>query len=45
MIHLCERLLHRPETPTEKLAGLSLEELSRLSQELHEQILKTREDD
>lgn len=35
-VHLCERLLRRPETPAEKLAGLSLEELDRMAQELEE---------
>jgi predicted transposase/invertase (TIGR01784 family) len=33
-IHFCERLLERPETPTEQLAALSLAELSRLAEEL-----------
>jgi predicted transposase/invertase (TIGR01784 family) len=41
-IRVCERLLQRPETPTEQLAGLSLEELAGLSKELEEQILKAR---
>jgi predicted transposase/invertase (TIGR01784 family) len=33
-IQLCERLLQRPETPTEQLAGLPLEELTRRADEL-----------
>jgi predicted transposase/invertase (TIGR01784 family) len=33
-IHFGERLLHRPETPTEQLAMLSLEELTRRADEL-----------
>jgi predicted transposase YdaD len=33
-IHLCERLLKRPETPAEQLAGLSLEDLERMAQDL-----------
>ena len=40
VIHLCERLLKRPETPAEKLASLSLEELARLAEELQGQVLK-----
>jgi flagellar biosynthesis/type III secretory pathway protein FliH len=42
VIHLCERLLNRPETPTEKLAALSLEQLARLADELQGQVLKMR---
>jgi predicted transposase/invertase (TIGR01784 family) len=34
MIQVFERLLERPETPTEQLAALSLAELSRLAEEL-----------
>ena len=41
IIHLCERLLNRPETPKENLAGLSLEQLARLADELQGQVLKT----
>ena len=37
-IHVCERLLHRPETPTEQLAQLPLDELTRLADELQEQL-------
>jgi hypothetical protein len=33
-IHLCEQLLQRPETPTEQLLLLSLEELARVADEL-----------
>ncbi len=40
MIHLCERLLKRPPTPTEQLAGLALDELTRLADELQAQLLK-----
>ena len=39
-IHLCERLLNRPETPTEQLVSLSLEELTRLANELESHLLK-----
>jgi hypothetical protein len=39
-IHLCERLLNRPETPTGQLAGMSLEELSRLAEELQANLPK-----
>jgi hypothetical protein len=39
---MCEQLLDRPETPADQLAGLSLEELNRLSQELQRLILKTK---
>jgi len=40
MIHLCERLLQRPQTPTEQLAELSLEDLTRLADDLQAQVLK-----
>jgi predicted transposase/invertase (TIGR01784 family) len=39
-IHLCERLLNRPLTPTEQLASRSLEELIQLADELQAQVLK-----
>jgi predicted transposase/invertase (TIGR01784 family) len=39
-IHFCERLLERPQTPRERLASLSLEELTRLQQELQDLALK-----
>jgi predicted transposase/invertase (TIGR01784 family) len=42
IIHFCEQVLHRPETPTEQLAGLSLEELTRIAGELQEQVLQRR---
>src|SRR6266404_134471 len=38
LIHLCERLLNQTETQTEQLAGLSLEALSRLADDLQEQL-------
>jgi hypothetical protein len=38
-------LLNRPETPTDQLAGLSLEELNRLGQELQGLILNPRKAD
>jgi len=41
-IHFCEYLLHRQETPTEQLVSLSLEDLSRLADELQAQVLKQR---
>jgi predicted transposase/invertase (TIGR01784 family) len=41
-IHLCEQLLNLPETPTEELAALSLGELTRLADELREQVIKSR---
>ena len=34
LIHLCERLLHRPETPTEQLSQLPLDQLTRRADEL-----------
>lgn len=37
-IHLCERLLQRPETPTAQLAAMSLEDLTRLANELQAQL-------
>ena len=33
-IHLCERLLNRPLTPTEQLASRSLEDLIQLAEDL-----------
>lgn len=39
-IHLCERLLKRPLTPTEHLVSRSLEDLTRLAEELQAQVLK-----
>jgi predicted transposase/invertase (TIGR01784 family) len=42
IIHLCERLLQRPETPTEHLAGLSLDDLTRLAADLQNQVQMQR---
>jgi hypothetical protein len=42
VIQLCERLLKRPETPTEKLAALSIEDLTRLADELQGQVFKEK---
>ena len=39
-IHLCERLLKRPLTPTEELLNRSLQELTQLTDELEAQVLK-----
>jgi predicted transposase/invertase (TIGR01784 family) len=39
-IHLCEQLLQRPLTPTEQLAGRSLEDLIQLVNTLQAQVLK-----
>ena len=39
-IHVCERLLNRPETPTSHLASMPLDELNRLAMELQEQFAK-----
>ena len=40
IIHLCEHLLHKAETPTEELMALSLEDLARRAEELQGQVLK-----
>ena len=40
VIHLCERLLQRPQTPTEQLAAQSLDDLTRLAAELQGHLLK-----
>ena len=45
IIHFCERLLDRQETPKEQLLGLPVEELTRLGQELQEQVLKRNKTD
>ncbi len=37
-IHLCQRLLKRPMTPTEELARLSVEELDRLATQLESEV-------
>jgi predicted transposase/invertase (TIGR01784 family) len=42
IIHFCERLLQKPETPAAQLANLSLEELTRLADELQAQALQQR---
>jgi predicted transposase/invertase (TIGR01784 family) len=42
LCHLCERMLKRPETPAEQLANLSLEDLTRLADDLQAQLLKQR---
>ena len=42
LIHLCERLLHRPETRGEQLFAFSLEDLNRLADELQAQVSKRR---
>jgi predicted transposase/invertase (TIGR01784 family) len=39
-IHLCERLLNRPLTPTEQLVSRSLEDLIHLADDLQAQVLK-----
>jgi hypothetical protein len=42
IIHLCESWLNRPETPAENLAILSLEDLTRLANDLQAQAQKQR---
>ena len=41
MIHLCERMLGRPETPAEQLTALSLDDLTHLADDLQGQVPKT----
>ncbi len=41
-IHLLERLLNLPQTPTEQLSSLSLEDLGKLADALQEQLQKQR---
>ncbi|HEV3438049.1 MAG TPA: hypothetical protein VG122_11860 [Gemmata sp.] len=41
-IHLCERLLRRSEPPSEQLQRLSLEELTRLADDLQVQLPRQR---
>jgi predicted transposase/invertase (TIGR01784 family) len=41
-IHLCERLLQRPVTPTEQLVALALDDLTRLADDLQAQLLPQR---
>lgn len=38
VIRLCENLLKKPQTPAEQLACLSLEELTRMADELQAQV-------
>jgi predicted transposase/invertase (TIGR01784 family) len=38
IIQLCEQVLNRPQTPVHDLAGLSLDELNRLAEELQAQV-------
>ena len=40
VIHLCERLLQRPETPTEQLTRLPLADLARLADDLQAEVLQ-----
>jgi hypothetical protein len=42
MLHLCQHLLPRPETPTDELARLPLEELPRLAQETRRELQEVR---
>lgn len=42
MIHLSERLLNLPETPTEQLLGLTLDDLTCRADELQARLLKPR---
>jgi hypothetical protein len=42
MIHFCETMLDRSQTPTESLAGLWLENLTHLADDLQVQVLKRR---
>ncbi len=42
VIHLCERLLHRPQTAVERLAALSHVELTRLAEDLQKQLPQQR---
>ncbi len=41
-IQLCEQLLQRPVTPRERLASLSLEDLTRVADDLQAQVLRQR---
>jgi hypothetical protein len=41
-IHICERMLQRPETPKEQLLTLSTEDLNRLAEDLEKQAFKKR---
>ncbi len=42
MIHLCERLLSLPQTPAEQLTSLTLDDLTRLADELEARLVKSR---
>ncbi len=42
MIYVLERLLKLPQTPTEQLAGQTLEDLTRLANELEARLVKSR---
>jgi predicted transposase/invertase (TIGR01784 family) len=42
IIHSFERLLNMPETPSDKLMALSMEELSRLADDLYARVLTQR---
>jgi flagellar biosynthesis/type III secretory pathway protein FliH len=42
MIHGWQRLLNRPETPSDQLTAMSLEALNGLAEELHAEALKSR---
>jgi len=42
VIHFCERLLHLPQTSAAQLAALTLEELTRLAEELQKNVLEQR---
>lgn len=42
MIHFCERLLQRPETPIEQLTGRSIEDLTRLADALQAELQAIR---
>jgi hypothetical protein len=41
-IHYCQRLLKRRETPTEQLLTLSIEDLTRMADDLQQQVLSQR---
>ena len=40
MIHALEHLLKLPQTPTEHLTGLTLEDLTRLAEDLHARMVQ-----
>jgi hypothetical protein len=41
-IHFCQRILDQTQSPSEQLAGLSLEELTCMADDLQAQVLKQR---